>query len=870
MDLIVYALCKKYVKKSLAGLGALKGSPCKIKNVQPVYSTQDPTVVLKNIITLEWDSNQNPAGAPIWHEEIVETLDNGRGIYKIEYDPVHSTAAFNRYVITFYDGTTDSFDIPASSGSMKKKVVTTLPTAGLADKNTIYLVPIAGKVGEYQQWIAVENDATGAWEWLSLGTTSVNLEEYQLKIDPNLIKSYPNYDPNTKGTIPNAKNVVGGINEHEKVLGSTYDYTNNEISNLETYHKDSVISVLNELGDITTAENYDADNCNTFVDLIDVANADFTIEQGAVDRTKNIDVLDPKKDNKDGTPKISAGKTITIPRVDIDAKAVADTGDYRTYEVRMGGELTDPEDATNKAFGKIDIPTTKIVKVDPPEMTTTDSTTVETWGTMAPSGWAKVIQLSHIPINSGLVNGELVPPVAGANNVSVQMTAGSTEAIVRISNNIPQPPACDVKYTFLCENTQIAAEYYLDIAGLGYNEQRCGAKIEIAKSLVLKDASVKVCEAEGVPLPQLHVGEKYLDMTFETGDIPTHAYIAVKDMFTPYKSEKAIVLENDPVDGADVIKLKIYDPTTHEALIQTDDGLQILEASETQKGIVQRATQDEERTATESTKYVSPFQLHDFAVNSESVEGDLANLATDADDKFYNKTIVNAINEVASAKVRKATTPDEGDILTYDVSTTPATDVVRMLGEKIHIEQVNFQVEQLSTIASPKKYQIYYLNTLEIDGDNEYRPGLWMHDGTVWQSVASSSGIIFVDELPEEHINEECFYVLSDDRTIAGRYALTATAKALGYSESKDGIDLAFPAQHWTWLQIQNDWANWFGDEIEENVNGHICLLSNNEVQYDYLEQDNHLYYRYANRWIEIPVCRPIETSWIDTLEMID
>ena len=85
-SIVALALAKKFTSSSIAGLGALRGSPCKVKSIQPVYSTEDPTVVVKNIVTLQWDSNESrdPSAPPMYHEETVEMLDNGRGFYDIE------------------------------------------------------------------------------------------------------------------------------------------------------------------------------------------------------------------------------------------------------------------------------------------------------------------------------------------------------------------------------------------------------------------------------------------------------------------------------------------------------------------------------------------------------------------------------------------------------------------------------------------------------------------------------------------------------------------------------------------------------------------------------------------------------------------
>ena len=46
MDIITYALSKSYVEKTADALGAVRGAPCKIKNIQ---ETADG-----NIVTFEW------------------------------------------------------------------------------------------------------------------------------------------------------------------------------------------------------------------------------------------------------------------------------------------------------------------------------------------------------------------------------------------------------------------------------------------------------------------------------------------------------------------------------------------------------------------------------------------------------------------------------------------------------------------------------------------------------------------------------------------------------------------------------------------------------------------------------------------------
>ena len=525
MDIITYALCRKFVKKSLAGLGALRGSPCKIKSIVPTYSAEDPDVVLYNTLTLQWDSNEDrdPSATPMWHEEQVKVLDNGRGIYDIEYDPAGSTAEHSRYIVTFYDGTTDEFFIPTSSGSLKKKVVAVLPTAAEADKNTIYLVPIAGKPGTYEQWLAVENDATHVWEWLSLGTTEVDLTLYQQKIDTNINRSYKNYDSATKAEKPTVPNVVGALNEHQDVLGTTYDYTNSKINSLNMWHNQNVLSALNDVGDVRNFEEWDpvTETPLTVVEEINLANKKYTLETpGSVDRTKYINVQQLIKDNRDGSPRVQIGEDILTNRVDIDPQATPDVNDYRTYQLRVANELFDPLDASADPYGKVKIPTTKIVKEDTPVDDVTDTITPAAWTNISAGEYTAEVALTHIPAETPSFPSSvsLTPNIGGT--VVLETTADTKAAIVHVTGASSAPVAGTTVAVIHYEgySNTVAATYYLEIEGRPWSYSVSGAKIEISKQMVVKDANVRVCTEEGVPLPHLHIGERYLDLKYYRAD----------------------------------------------------------------------------------------------------------------------------------------------------------------------------------------------------------------------------------------------------------------------------------------------------------------------------------------------------------------
>ena len=89
MDLVTYALCRRYIKKVAQGLGCLRGSPCKVESITPIYSALDSTQVIANKVVLKYQGNPGIASTldipPIFETKTMDVL-NGRGIHKAEYD----------------------------------------------------------------------------------------------------------------------------------------------------------------------------------------------------------------------------------------------------------------------------------------------------------------------------------------------------------------------------------------------------------------------------------------------------------------------------------------------------------------------------------------------------------------------------------------------------------------------------------------------------------------------------------------------------------------------------------------------------------------------------------------------------------------
>lgn len=875
IDIITYALCRRFVKKSLAGLGALKGSPCKVKEIVPIYSDLDPTKILYNEIHLLWDSNEDrdPTLPPMWTEERVTVLDNGRGIYNIEFDPEHSTAEYSRFIVTFYDNTTDTFDLPSGTMALKKKVVDELPQPpASADKNCIYLVPIEGKPGVYEQWIAVEDDATHAWTYLSLGSTEIDVSTLQKKIDPLINRNYINYDPATKAEKPSVPNVVGALNEHQDVLGTYYDYANDKIDGLNTYHNKTVKDALNDMGNLEDLEDWDPDleTPATLVDAINLANKEYSLDADAtVDRSKYMDILRLHKDPKDGSPIVQKGDTDYIYRVDMKEQAIPSDGDYRTYNLKVGDSLFDAKDVDEVPFGSVHIPTVKIVKEIPPTNRKTEhfDVTALDWQVITAGQDYKVeVEMASaysayqsepvvLTMSPPIPNGVLsCTPEIGDKTMIFHLSAEAGKTVV--------PDSTRLAITYDAEDDTLQTQYYLDIAGLGYDPIRCGVKIDMMKDAILDGAGVEECVEKGVPLPQLDIGDKYLWLAFLLADgTRKYAYIAVKDFMQIYVGEKAIHVVFDDVEKKEIIKLFIYDPDANEALVQTDDGLRIMNATEDQYGVVEFATEPEVLAADAVTqKVVKPYDIYNFAVNSESVDGDLQGLYIDpATGEKVNKTIINAINELATQEIVELPTPDEEDIATYRMVSHPEASVTDLLGVKIHDVKTVLYVDSLDGVAEPKDYIIYYLTTPEGDRDT----GLYMYilpDG--WIRVGGNDAIINVDALPTEFIKDNSFYELNNYDTVNGRFDLTSLAKEQGYYADEDGIHYRGEvSQDWTWAAILIDWANWYGDEIEDDVEGPIFSVTHRdgttELIFDYKPVSNSLFYHYEDTWIEVsPVFR--------------
>ena len=116
MDIVTYALSKKYTQKSLDGLGALKGANCVIESVD--------TVPEGNRVTFSWTGT---SGTKETTTILVKNGEQGNGIVKVE--KIKTVDLVDTYRMTFDDGSTFDYQINNGGGSSADEKVKLNSTA---------------------------------------------------------------------------------------------------------------------------------------------------------------------------------------------------------------------------------------------------------------------------------------------------------------------------------------------------------------------------------------------------------------------------------------------------------------------------------------------------------------------------------------------------------------------------------------------------------------------------------------------------------------------------------------------------------------------------------------------------------------------
>ena len=111
MDIVTYALSKKYTAKSLDGLGALKGANCVIESVD--------TVPEGNRVTFSWIGI---SGAKETTTILVKSGEQGNGVVKVE--KIKTVDLVDTYRMTFDDGSTFEYEVANGDSSLGGKIDT--------------------------------------------------------------------------------------------------------------------------------------------------------------------------------------------------------------------------------------------------------------------------------------------------------------------------------------------------------------------------------------------------------------------------------------------------------------------------------------------------------------------------------------------------------------------------------------------------------------------------------------------------------------------------------------------------------------------------------------------------------------------------
>lgn len=109
MDLISYALSKKYTQKSLDGLGALKGSNCVITKTEVTDKGTE--------ITFEWKSYND---AKETTTILVKNGEQGNGVVKVE--KIKTVDLVDTYRMTFDNGSTFEYEVANGDSSLGGKI----------------------------------------------------------------------------------------------------------------------------------------------------------------------------------------------------------------------------------------------------------------------------------------------------------------------------------------------------------------------------------------------------------------------------------------------------------------------------------------------------------------------------------------------------------------------------------------------------------------------------------------------------------------------------------------------------------------------------------------------------------------------------
>lgn len=132
--------------------------------------------------------------------------------------------------------------------------------------------------------------------------------------------------------------------------------------------------------------------------------------------------------------------------------------------------------------------------------------------------------------------------VEGLNGIEIVKVNGVALQIVNKSVDITMPAASE----YAIAKAETAEDGFSATYQLTKDGEPVGAKINIAKDMVVQSGAVKVCEAANTPVSGYKKGDKYIDLLLANSD-DQHVYVLVSDLVDTYVAGNGIKIEGNSI-----------------------------------------------------------------------------------------------------------------------------------------------------------------------------------------------------------------------------------------------------------------------------------------------------------------------------------
>ena len=219
MDIVTYALSKKYTQKSVEGLGAIKGADCRIESVTPTGNG--------NIVVFSW------IGTSGTKETTSLNVKNGTSITKVTVDNN------NNLIIDFSDGTS------ITAGNIKTIKGDKGDTGDTGKDGFSPTVTITNATAMHTVSIT---DATGVQSFVVKDGTPVDMQDYYTKTE---INNQLNLKAD-KTSIPVVPTNLSAFTNDVNFINNTVDNLVNYYKKTETYTQSEINTLISNINKLTT------------------------------------------------------------------------------------------------------------------------------------------------------------------------------------------------------------------------------------------------------------------------------------------------------------------------------------------------------------------------------------------------------------------------------------------------------------------------------------------------------------------------------------------------------------------------------------------------------------------------------------------